>query len=88
MQDNGWRAWVGFFIGTPRRFLWSFVGILVILAAICPDLAARAMHNVLGVFVKAVGPFVGPLLTILIIAVGFWVMLRPFIPKKKKRREH
>lgn len=77
--------WVHTFVGTPRRFLWSAFALFVLFAIFFPSLAAQAAGNVLGVFIDAVGPSAGPLLTIAIAFGAIWfLILRPFTTKKKK----
>ncbi len=78
--------WVSFFIGTPKRFLWSMALAFVVFAAIFPGLAQRAVFNVLDAFFGALAPLEGPLITLGIVAFGFYVILKPF--REKKRNKH
>ena len=77
--------WVHFFIGTPKRFLWTCIALFVLFAMVAPNYAAIALANVVNVFVAAFGPSAGPLLSIAIAVGGFWLMFRTIFPKKKSK---
>ena len=76
-------SWIRFFAGTPKRFLWTCIGLFILFAMIAPNLAAIALANVLNAFIIAFGPSAGPLLSIAIAVGGIWLMLRTIFPKKK-----
>lgn len=80
--------WVQFFVGTPKRFLWTCLGVFVALAAIMPTQAALALGNVISVFVTAFGPSAGPLLSIAIAIGGIWIVAKAIFPKKKGKSGH
>lgn len=81
--------WLHFFLGSPRRFLWTAFAFFVLFAMVAPNAAALAMSNVLNAFVIAFGPSLGILLQIAIALWAIWyVMLKPFMPKKKKKGDH
>ncbi len=88
-QQHHRNEWLHFFVGSPRRFLWTGLGVFVLFAMLFPNLAAIAMNNVLNAFIAAFGPSAGPLLSIAIAVWAIWyVMLRPFTAKKKKKGDH
>jgi hypothetical protein len=79
-------AWIRFFVGTPKRFMWTVAGLFVLTAALFPDLAQRALFNVLNAFFGAIAPLEGPLLTLAIVVFGLYIMFKPY--RKKRRGNH
>lgn len=75
--------WLHFFAGSPQRFLWTCVGVFILVAMVAPNLAAAALTNVVTAFVAAFGPSAGPLLSIVIAIGGIYLMVRTIFPKKK-----
>ena len=72
------RAWIGFFLGTPQRFLWT-LGVFGILTVIVfPGLLGLAAGRLQIAVVQMLGelsPLVGPLLYLGILLLGlrfFW----------------
>jgi hypothetical protein len=72
---NYWR----YFFGTPRRLTFSLVAIGLILAIIFPSALAGGLKVLTYSILGAVGPLIGPILTILIVFAG----LRIILGKKK-----
>ncbi|HEX7651644.1 MAG TPA: hypothetical protein VF439_02935 [Candidatus Paceibacterota bacterium] len=81
-------AWTHFFLGTPRRFLWTAAGLAAIFAAFRPDLAQRALFNILNAFLGAIAPLEGPVLGLAIVAFGLWIVFRPVRKNNKRRDSH
>jgi hypothetical protein len=84
IRDN----WLNFFVGSPKRFLWTCFGIFILFAMSAPNYAAQALANVVNVFVAAFGPSAGPLLTLAIAIGGIWIIIRGIFPKKKGKNGH
>lgn len=64
--------WQKFFAGTPKRLLAtaSAVSLLLAFAYHKPDVLQRSISNLIGAFCAGIGPFLTPILTMLIIAYG------------------
>jgi hypothetical protein len=75
-------AWVHFFVGTPKRFLTTAAALIVLFAMVAPELARRAFSNALYAFFGAVNHLMEPLLMLLIVIAGYWLI---FKPRKKKK---
>jgi energy-coupling factor transporter transmembrane protein EcfT len=84
-----------FFFGSPRRLLWTVAALAILFAALRPDWGAYVLTNILnlaavmfaralGAFFTAVGPSIGPLLTLVIAVIGFLIVFNAIKPKKKK----
>lgn len=76
------RSWIRFFLGTPRRFLWTMSVPGAVFAYYRPDVVQQAVFNLLNAVFAGVAPFFGPLLMLGIIWFGFKMILGGF----KKRR--
>ena len=55
---------------------------------VAPNLFGLIVRNALEQLVLAVGPFLGHLLAILLVGLGFRWLLKPLLPKSKKKRGH
>jgi hypothetical protein len=64
------RAWVNFFLGTPQRFLYTLLGVSVIVVLAWPGLLRMAMERL----VMELSPLLAPMLTIFVIFIGLRVM--------------
>lgn len=73
------------FFGSVRRAQWSMAGGVFIFAAARPDLAERYIQTALAAIWRGIEPFAGAAITLLIIAVGFSLMLKPLFGGKKNR---
>ncbi|MGH7175468.1 MAG: hypothetical protein ACREGR_03875 [Minisyncoccia bacterium] len=69
-------VWIRFFIGTPRRFLATCGGLIVIFGLIAPQAMGEAVRALLVALAQAVAPFIQPLLTLGIIFIGLGFALR------------
>jgi len=78
-------SWVSFFLGTPKRFLITASVIIFVLAAIFPDVARQMISNALYAVLSAVAPYTGQLAMLAIAVGGLWIIIHPFLPKKKKK---
>ncbi|MES2931369.1 MAG: hypothetical protein V4682_01565 [Patescibacteria group bacterium] len=88
-QHNRRNEWLHFFAGSPQRLAWTAVGLFVVFAMFFPISASIVLNNVLTAFVNSFGPSAGPLLAIAISVWAIWyVMIRPFRAKKKKKSDH
>jgi hypothetical protein len=76
-------AWTNFFFGTPKRFLWTLAGFMVLFGLFFPQVIGSAVHNLLNALLLAITPFVKPVLTLGIIFLALGIMLRAVWPKKK-----
>lgn len=59
--------WIKFFLGTPRRFAYSSVGVGLVIVSIQPGLLAVALQRL----VVEVQPLLGPVLAFVIVYAGF-----------------
>lgn len=64
--------WVKFFIGTPKRFLSTLIGISLVVVMIHPQILYDAVNH----FLAAISPLLGPALTILIVLTGIKIILK------------
>jgi hypothetical protein len=83
-----WQHWVRFFVGTPPRFLITALGLLVIFAAMRPDLAQQGVTNALNAIFGSIAPFFQPALMIVIIGFGFYFLLKAFRGSSGKKKDH
>ena len=63
--------WFRYFLGTPQRFLRSFVVVGLIVVILNPGLLALAVNRFLG----EMNPLIGPLLQIGIVVAGIRIIL-------------
>ena len=81
------------FAGTAQVFQDSLRGqgvliLAAIFAAFRPDLAQRALFNILNAFLGAIAPLEGPVLGLAIVAFGLWIVFRPVRKNNKRRDSH
>lgn len=88
-RRSAWREWSYFFFGSPQRFGWTIVGVMVALAVLVPPLFALIVGNVLAALAAAFGPSADELLGIAV-AVGAlaFVLWAVFGKKGKKKDKH
>jgi len=80
--------WLHFFLGTPRRALWTAFGLFVLFAMIAPHAAALALSNAVNAIIIAFGPSLGALLQIAIAFLAIWYcLIKPFQPRKAKKKD-
>jgi len=77
-------AWISFFFGTPKRFLWTAAAIFGIFWLIFPGAANPLILGVLDKIAGAAIPLMEPAAAIVAVVLGFWVLLRPARRKAKK----
>lgn len=70
------QRWLGFFLGTPQRFLTTVCGITLILGLFNPDKVERALYGLLQAISNAIAPFIEPVLTLAFMAIGIGLILR------------
>jgi hypothetical protein len=63
--------WIRFFIGTPQRFLRTFVGVGLVVVLVSPGLLGLAISR----FLQEAGSLIGPLLWIGIVVAGIRILL-------------
>jgi len=78
--------WFLFFLGTPRRFLATLAGCGFLFGLVFPEILGNALHALLENVLRAVGPFVEPIMVLCIMAIGFGIMLRAVFPRRGGRR--
>lgn len=76
---------LGAFLGTPKRALWTIVGIAMIVGFFRPDLIERGLIALLNAVINALNPFIVPLFALAIMALGFRILLRGVFGKKDKK---
>ena len=69
-------AWFRFFLGTPRRFLLTFLGLATIYGLFRPELVASAVGNLLAALINVLTPFVQPVLALGVAFIGLGIILR------------
>ena len=74
--------WVHFFLGSPKRFLWTCFTVFLMLVVAAPNVAGALLAYVLTAVTRALGPAVGPLFEIGIVLWGFKIMFSPLRPKR------
>ena len=67
-------TWIGFFLGTPQRFLLTLTGIGLIVVVTNPGLLQSAVSQ----FVQEASPLVGLTLTLIIVFFGIKIVLGAF----------
>lgn len=68
--------WVAFFLGSPRRAMWTLGLVAFIICLISPSLFSIALNNFFGAILAVVGPLLPSILLLLIIIWGFRVMFK------------
>lgn len=85
-------TWLSFFFGSPRRFMWTLAGVVVVVVLAVPSALTAVADRLALAVANAVGAVLGrlaePALTILLFAFGFMILWRAISGggKKKRRR--
>lgn len=63
--------WLEAFCGTPQRLMWTLAILLGISIVIYPPLLAMILNNI----AQAIGPVLGPIMTLLLVIGAFKIMV-------------
>lgn len=69
--------WVCFFLGSPKRVMWTLAAMLIVLAGLAPSLAINFINNIFQVF--------GPILEMIAIVVVLWLIVRSAFKGSNKK---
>lgn len=67
--------WFQFFLGTPKRFLWTMIGLGVIICAIDPSILVNALRNLRNAVLTGLGPLLELVLAIIVVFAGIKMIL-------------
>lgn len=81
-RPNGWGQFFLNFVRTPKRALYTALGVCVLFVLVYPYGAALALGYVWNTVILTLLP---SLILIGAVLWGFRLMFRPFMPKKKKK---
>lgn len=77
--------WIGFFVGTPQRFLITLAALVGLYSVANPGWLQGAVRQLGHEFFSAVNPLIPPLFQLaVIVAVMAWIIRAPFRKGGKK----
>lgn len=72
------REYLRFFLGTPRRFLATLGGIMLIICMVNPALLPGALAALVSALLAGLSPLLGPVMALLILFFGLRMIFRGF----------